>query len=169
MTPKSREILYEKMLALRSDKTIDFAVAFSSSRYIDTYGIVPAIRSALARALDQLVEVKPQQAERALNSVEVKPREVEILLDGGLHAPEAFVHQRTIIRGDQIEPVISLASIAAKVERDRMMVKLAARYPAYGFEIHKGYGTAAHRRAILASGFSEIHRRSFCTRLSTEV
>lgn len=151
MTPEGREEIYEKMSALRERGTLNFAVAFSSSKYIDTYGIVPAIRSALARALSSFSEVEP--------------REVEVLLDGSLCAPKAYENQQTIIRGDQSEPIISLASIAAKVERDRLMTRLALRYPAYGFEIHKGYGTAAHRKAIVVSGFSEIHRRTFCTRI----
>ena len=87
------------------------------------------------------------------------------MLDGSLHAPKEFTNQKTIIRGDQSEPVISLASIAAKVLRDRLMVRLAKKYPLYSFDIHKGYGTLAHRRAIKKEGFCELHRVTFCTRL----
>ena len=66
-----------------------------------------------------------------------------------------------MIRGDSIHPIISLASIAAKVERDRLMARLAARYPEYGFERHKGYGTAFHYEMLDKYGPSVMHRRSF--------
>ncbi len=153
MTPKAREFLYSKMTVLRENGELDFAVAFSSSSMIDQWGIVPAIKSALARCLSKLSEGSPLTSR------------CEILLDGGLCAPPEFANQRTIIRGDQSEPIISLASIVAKVERDRLMTRLAQKYPAYAFELHKGYGTAAHCAAIRAHGLSAIHRRSFCMRL----
>jgi len=163
MTPKSREEIYKKMLVLRREGKLDFAVAFSSAPVIDTRGIVPAIQSALNRSLKKLVEARPRQA------AEVGPRQnaktkpsYQILLDGGLHAPAEFKNQKTIIRGDDSEPVISLASIAAKVMRDRLMVRIAHKYPRYGLEIHKGYGTLAHRKAIKQNGLSPIHRKTFC-------
>jgi ribonuclease HII len=84
-----------------------------------------------------------------------------VILDGSLYAPDYFLYQKTIIRGDQTEPLISLASIAAKVTRDRKMVRLSKKYPQYNFHIHKGYGTPAHRKAIKKFGLSEVHRRSF--------
>ena len=153
MTPKSREAIYATMCALRKEGKLDFAVAFSSASIIDTRGIVPAVQSALDRALAKITKAKPL---------------CEVLLDGSLRAPEEFSNQKTIIRGDQSEPVISLASIAAKVMRDRLMVRMARSYPSYGFEIHKGYGTLAHRRAIQESGLCELHRESFCTRFLVE-
>src|SRR3989344_7263811 len=90
MTPKSRDILYSNLVLLRENGQLDFAVAFSSSAMIDTYGIVPAIKSALARALTKIQEATPL--------------ECEVRLDGGLRAPPEFQNQRTIIRGDQSEP-----------------------------------------------------------------
>jgi ribonuclease HII len=71
------------------------------------------------------------------------------------------MNQKTIIDGDAKEPIIALASICAKVLRDRKMKRLAKKYPGYGFEVHKGYGTKAHYRAIKKNGLSDIHRRSF--------
>lgn len=150
MTPKSREILYSTMSTLREAGKLNFAVAFSSSSMIDTYGIVPAIQSALNRALAKLTK-----------NIKNGPL-CEVRLDGNLRAPANFSNQRTIIRGDETEPIISLASIAAKVERDRLMVRFAKRYPAYLFKQHKGYGTLAHREAIRAHGLSEIHRQTYC-------
>ena len=63
-------------------------------------------------------------------------------------------------------PLISLASIVAKVRRDRLMVRLARKYPLYGFEGHKGYGTRAHRESIAEHGLSDVHRTSYCGRIS---
>ena len=93
------------------------------------------------------------------------PQTCLVLLDGGLKAPREFIYQKTIIKGDEKELSISLASIAAKVTRDAYMTKLAKKYPAYGFEIHKGYGTKKHREAIKKHGPSEVHRMSFLGRI----
>ncbi len=152
MTAKQREDVYKKMRALRARGELDFAVSFTCAATIDKHGIVPAIQSALNRSIMKCVKARPW-------------RHFEILLDGNLRAPEEYINQKTIILGDQSEPVISLASIAAKVMRDRLMVRLARKYPVYKFEEHKGYGTLGHRRAIAAIGLSDIHRATFCTRL----
>lgn len=85
-----------------------------------------------------------------------------VLLDGGLHAPVDFIHQKTIIRGDENEPAIALASIAAKETRDAHMDTLALQHPEYGFDAHKGYGTKRHIDALKTHGLSHLHRASFC-------
>jgi ribonuclease HII len=90
---------------------------------------------------------------------------VSILLDGGLKAPPKYLNQKTIIGGDEKEPLIALASIVAKVLRDRRMVRYAKIHPKYSFEVHKGYGTALHRRLIKKHGPSVLHRRSFIKNL----
>jgi len=69
--------------------------------------------------------------------------------------------QKTIIRGDEKIMIISIASIVAKVLRDRLMEKLSLKYPLYGLEQHKGYGTKEHFKKIKKHGLSKIHRRSF--------
>ena len=147
MTEKAREIIFKKMQELKKSGAINFVVALSSAQTIDTKGIVPAIRTALDGAIGML---------------KVNPAECKVLLDGGLKAPVEYTNQETIIKGDAKEKVIALASIAAKVLRDRHMVKIAEKYPQFGFEIHKGYGTKKHSNAIKEFGLSEIHRRSFC-------
>jgi ribonuclease HII len=86
---------------------------------------------------------------------------VYFLLDGAIKFPKE-IHHEVIIKGDSKEPTIMAGSIIAKVSRDRVMRKLAKKYPEYNFEIHKGYGTLNHRDAIKKYGFSDIHRRSFC-------
>ena len=147
LSARARDEWYARLEELRDEGTLRFAVAFSSASVIDKRGIVPAVFSALKRALVKL---------------EADPAECEVRLDGSLKAPSEFVMQRTIIRGDQTEPIISLAAIAAKVERDRLMVRLARKYPAYRFDVHKGYGTAKHKEIIAKRGLSNIHRASFC-------
>ncbi len=147
MSELGREIWYEKLRILEAEYGLRHIVQFSSAHFIDTHGIVPAIRAAVTRAL-RLLEVDPASS--------------HVLLDGALRAPARFVSQETIIRGDETEPLISLASIAAKVKRDRLMRMLAIRYPEYGFEIHKGYGTKMHREVLMKQGLSVIHRKTFC-------
>ena len=148
MTESARASLHVKLQALQKEKQLRFAVSLVSSTYIDSKGIVSAIKLALSRAIFKL---------------DANPKECRVLLDGGLYAPEEFDHQETIIRGDDSEPVISLASIAAKVTRDKYMKRLSTKYPQYGFEIHKGYGTAMHRDRIRKNGLSDIHRETFCS------
>jgi ribonuclease HII len=76
------------------------------------------------------------------------------------------VNQKTIIKGDEKERVISMASICAKVMRDRFMVKLSRQFSGYGFEIHKGYGTKSHYESLRKLGISSIHRKSFLKMLT---
>lgn len=86
------------------------------------------------------------------------------LVDGNQLSPlPERVVQRAIVGGDGICPSIMAASIVAKVTRDRRMVEEAVRYPGYGFERHKGYPTAQHRKALLQLGACSLHRRSFAT------
>ncbi len=140
-----REAWYEKIAEWQADGKCDFSVVMISAGEIDSHGITKAIKKALAEALEEI-----ECDETHL-----------ILLDGSLHAPNVFYNQITIIKGDEKEPVISLASIVAKVTRDRHMVKVAERYPKYGFERHKGYGTEEHYQAIKKHGLTPLHRKSF--------
>jgi ribonuclease HII len=150
LSEKKREEIFARARGLEQSGALRFAVSTSSAAYIDTYGIVPAVKRALAEALSRF---------------EIEPDDCRVLLDGSLKAPVEYIHQETIIRGDDTESVISLASIMAKVTRDRLMMRLAPKYPAYDFHLHKGYGTAAHCATIARVGLSEIHRVTFCSRI----
>jgi ribonuclease HII len=144
LSAKQREAWYAKISAKRSG--IRFSVSFVSPQMIDKRGIVPSIGSAIRRGLEKL---KPN------------PERVRVLLDGGLKAPSAYVNQKTIIKGDEKETIIAIASVVAKVERDRLMLRLHKTYPAYGFDRHVGYGTKMHIEAIRNFGPTPIHRRTF--------
>jgi len=145
LSEEAREEIYTHMLARRRLGDIDFCVRYSSAQTIDKLGITRAVRRAAWSGIKKLSPT---------------PSGVRVLLDGLLHAPEEY-EQETIIKGDALVPAISLASIAAKVERDRLMKKLARLYPGYLFEMHKGYGTKKHYQMIEQWGPSDIHRMTF--------
>lgn len=153
LSEKQRNAVYARMRAYEKKGLLRMSVQYSSAAVIDRVGIVSAVERALVRGLHALAP---------------HARGVQVLLDGSLHAPEEY-SQQTIIKGDATEPLISLASIAAKVCRDKRMERLHARYPRYSFSVHKGYGTKAHRSAIVAHGLSEVHRRTFCTNIKNVV
>jgi ribonuclease HII len=150
LTEPKRVALSEVLCDLHRMGKTDFSIAMSSSQYIDTHGIVSGIKKALHKTLTELLEKN-----------NLSPQNVLVLLDGGLRAPEEFIHQKTIIRGDGLVPVISAASIVAKVHRDRYMIAMAKKYPGFRWEQNKGYGTAAHYQGIKKLGMTKLHRRSF--------
>jgi ribonuclease HII len=149
LTEKKREAIFKMLEARVAQGDLQYCVEFESAEVIDKEGIVPAIRKALARGLSNLAP---------------KPEDVFIQLDGALRAPDMYA-QETIVGGDASVPLISLASIVAKVLRDRLMTQLAAEYPQYAFDKHKGYGTALHYERIKTHGSSPLHRRSFLKNL----
>jgi ribonuclease HII len=146
---REREEIFKEIQKEQKAGNCMYAVGQSSALYIDTYGIVPAIKDAMKKALKKL---------------RIDPNECEVLLDGSLKAPIEYKNQKTIIKGDAKIPVISAASICAKVTRDRYMKKIAKKkeYGMYELDVHKGYGTLKHRNAIKKYGMSSIHRKSFC-------
>jgi ribonuclease HII len=79
--------------------------------------------------------------------------------------PDKYINQKTIIKGDEKDVFIACASIVAKVSRDRLMCRLALKYPNYALEIHKGYGTKLHYSLLQKHGLSKIHRKSFCLKI----
>lgn len=150
LNEKKREYWFARISDAKKNGLVDYAVAFQSRRTIDRKGISQAIRVALSKSLGEIIKRNKIKSENA-----------RILLDGSLVAPTDYKYQKTIIKGDEREMAIALASICAKVLRDRKMIELAKKYPKYGFERHKGYGTMEHYRAIRRWGVSGEHRRSF--------
>lgn len=145
-TERQRNKIYEYVCEKRNKGHVNFRVEMTEPKRIDAKGIAVAIQAALCKALKHLC---------------IDTQESKLLLDGGLRAPEEFIHQETIVRGDERERAISFASIVAKVERDAIMKRFGEKYPDYGFENHKGYGTKKHFEAIEKHGLLPIHRKTF--------
>jgi ribonuclease HII len=124
-------------------RAIAWAVASASVEEIDALNILQAALLAMRRAVTALAVVP------------------ELALVDGLHCPQLPIEVRAIVDGDAKVKAISAASILAKTERDAEMVRLAARYPQYGFERHKGYPTPEHLELLLRFGPCEVYRRSF--------
>ncbi len=141
-----REQIAKQAAVLKRAGLINFAVGTITAQIIDTKGIVFAIKRAQAQAFRKLSLV---------------PENCFVKLDGSLSAPAEFA-QETIIKGDQKELSIALASIIAKVKRDRYMKRISELYPEYDFAVHKGYGTKIHRSAIANHGLSPLHRTTYC-------
>ncbi|MBX4215477.1 ribonuclease HII [Candidatus Parcubacteria bacterium] len=144
-----REAWYKKLRGYEKEGLLSFKVAFVSERTIDGKGIPHSLLRAVGSCLRRL-----KVSKRA-----------KVLLDGSLYAPDIYLRQRTVIRGDERHAVIAAASICAKVRRDRRMKSFGKKYPAYLFESHKGYGTKAHYLALRKHGPCEIHRHSFLKKL----
>ena len=153
LSATKREQIAAQARQLSEEGVLYYSVTMTSASVIDKIGIVSSINKALLRGLQQLTE-----------RYTVTPEQVDLKLDGGLYAPKEWKYQETIIRGDAKEPIIGLASIVAKVARDRYMNRIAARekYLPYDFSSHKGYGTKAHRAAVARHGLSDLHRYSYC-------
>lgn len=98
----------------------------------------------------------------AINGLTLEPS--HLLIDGNRFRPHHIPHT-TIVSGDSLSVSIAAASILAKVVRDAFMRDLALTFPVYGFERHKGYGTLLHRTMIRLHGASNVHRRTFLTKI----
>jgi ribonuclease HII len=153
LSEKAREKIKNEIEVKNQSREILWGIGEISASRIDEVGIVPAIKDALNEALTQLEK----------SGVDIT---TEVVLDGGLTAPERYLHQEMYIKGDEKFVEISLASIIAKVYRDNLMKGLAREFPEYGFENHVGYGTKAHYEAITRNGMTIHHRRSFLKKLS---
>lgn len=145
LSEKKREILFKTLQEQIKEGNVRAVVCLSSAHMIDDKGIAFAVRHALDRGVRKLLP---------------NPEEGKVWLDGSLKAPAEYA-QETVIGGDGLIPAIMLASIAAKVTRDQLMLKTEGKHPLYGFASHKGYGTKTHIEAIRKYGPCEEHRRSF--------
>ena len=139
LTDKKRRELFP----LIQEQAIAYGIGFATEQEIDEINILQATFLAMQRALDQLT-VKPDLA----------------LIDGN-REKDFGLPVKTVVKGDSLSANIAAASILAKVTRDNLMQEMAEKYPQYGFEIHKGYGTKAHYAALREFGACPIHRMTF--------
>ena len=171
LTPKQRDFWFSKIEELKEEGLIDFTVSFSSNKIIDSKGINFAIEEGIKRCLDSCevafwAHLSDRQAHLKNDFSQISPFEKTlVLLDGGLRAPAEWKNQQTIIKGDEKELIISLASIVAKVLRDREMVRLSEKYPDHYLHQHKGYGTSLHYEKIDKFGVLIIHRMTYLKRV----
>ena len=143
LTEKRREELYD---VIRSE-SVSYGIAFASVEEIETLNILGATFLAMNRAIKQL-----------------SPAPELALIDGN-RTKGIKVPARCVVKGDARCADIAAASVLAKVTRDRYMLEMAAQYPQYHFERHKGYGTKQHYEALREYGPSPIHRMSFLKKL----
>ena len=150
LPPHKREQYLKLVESKVKDGLVLYAVSYVSPAQIDKWGLTISIRRALEHSIEKLRSKKFFFEDECL-----------VLLDGGLKAPKEFIYQETIIKGDDKEPIISLASVVAKVLRDKKLMRLSKKYPQYDFHINKGYGTKYHLEKLRTFGPCPIHRRSF--------
>ena len=139
LTDKKRRELFPMI----KEQAIAYGIGFASEAEIDELNILQATYLAMQRAIDAL-EGKAEYA----------------LIDGN-RAKDFGLPLQTVVKGDSLSASIAAASVLAKVSRDDVMLEMAEKYPQYGFEIHKGYGTKAHYEALRSYGASRIHRATF--------
>ena len=132
-----------ELMPIIKEQALAYGIAFASHEEIDEINILQATFLAMERALEQL-KIRPELA----------------LIDGN-RQKDFGINVETVVKGDSRSANIAAASVLAKVTRDDYMEAMAAEYPGYGFEIHKGYGTKAHYEALRNLGPSPIHRMTF--------
>lgn len=125
------------------EQALAYGIAFATEQEIDEINILHATFLAMERALAQL-KIRPDL----------------VLIDGN-RQKDFGLPVKTVVKGDSLSANIAAASVLAKVTRDDFMVRQAERFPEYGFEIHKGYGTKAHYAALEQYGACPIHRKTF--------
>lgn len=168
--PRELRIKNYELGTLKDSKQLTVRQRERWSRYFKAY---PRVRYALARVNPRGIErmnisaaanLAAQRAcERLCRDQRITFSKCTILIDGGLHLGKArnLPNVKTIVKGDEKITAIKVASIIAKVFRDTFMRKMGKRYPRYGFEVHKGYGTKRHYAALKKYGPSKMHRRGW--------
>lgn len=133
----------KKLALLIREKALACRTGWVSPQEVDTFGLTAATTLAITRAM-QGIELYDH-----------------IVIDGSLNFLKGNDKALTLIKADALIPAVSAASILAKVARDEFMVEQHTLYPKYGFDRHVGYGTSAHKQAIIEHGITPLHRKSF--------
>lgn len=157
MTEKARESTFVEL----QNWLTGFAVGMADAKFIDEQGIIAALSKSAALALDQLLSRDNLRSEFVRDGV-------TIILDGSHNwLAEQAAGLSVVVRekADRDCVVVAAASVLAKVQRDRLMIELAKKYPEYGFEGHKGYASAKHIDALQKKGPSDVHRLSWLTKI----
>lgn len=147
LTEKKREALFP----IIQEKALAYAIAWVDAEEIDATDILSARMKAMQLAIDAL-SIKPDFA----------------LIDGNRDKGKSsaiVTPHRCVVKGDSLSASIAAASVLAKVSRDHFMMEMAEKYPEYGFEQHKGYGTKLHYEKLRGYGPSPIHRKTFLKKL----
>lgn len=170
LSASQRVRIFERMRWLRGEHRIIFAPGIASVAEIEDENILGATRIAMRRAIESALadaQIQRHPPDPLFNYTSPKSREDGecitdwlVLVDGKPMKGLGFAH-RGIVEGDAKSLVVAMASIVAKVTRDRLMEAMDVELPGYGFARHKGYATAAHRAALLATGPSPQHRGLF--------
>ena len=145
LSAKQREKLYPLII-----ESCDLGEGWVEPEEIDSIGLAQAMILGVQRALDN---IQPTNAE-------------EVIMDGDINyvskiPAHSSLNSRAVIKADDEYPIVSAASIYAKVKRDEYMSKASLEFPGYGFEKHVGYGTSQHLKAMQALGVVKLHRLSF--------
>lgn len=146
--------------AMRDSKQLSATKREQLFDYIQAHALAFAICEVTAEEIDSIniLQASLKAQAQAVMALAIKP--ASVIVDG-CYVPKLPYPTASLIKGDQLHPAISAASILAKVSRDRDMLALDEIYPGYGFAKHKGYGTKAHLLALKKLGPCSIHRRSF--------
>ncbi len=166
LSAQVRESLWLKFCELKNLGYMDFEAAYASVEEIESQNILNATRLAMSRAAQMLnarlgLGLRPAGSPATLFGEQVlDTSRAVVIIDGRPVKKFPFAHV-AVVKGDSSSLAVAAASVVAKVSRDRLMVELASKYPRFGFEIHKGYGTAAHLQALMLYGPSAVHRPSF--------
>jgi len=173
--PLGTRITNHKLGKLKDSKKLS---AKKREKWLEYFKVHPQVKFALARVNPRSIErlnisraanlAAYRACVRLVRENNLKWGEFTIYLDGGLYPRSGRVSliSKTIVRGDEKITAIKIASILAKIQRDNFMKKMSKKYPQYGFEEHKGYGTKKHRKAIKIHGPSKIHRLTFLHKYS---
>src|SRR3989338_604888 len=165
LLPYQREKFAAELL---KEKSIKFAICYCYPKTIDRLNIYQAARKAMRGAVNSLVKspqgstfLRTQGRTLSSSSGHIRYPKIIVLVDGKTKIDGLKMEQRAIVKGDRKVFTIACASILAKVFRDKMMIKYAKKFPGYGFEKHKGYGTKEHHAQLTTLGPCAIHRKSF--------